>query len=139
VVAVVGASAASVAAALPDEARPVVAADWAQGMGASLRAGLRGAEELAPPPDAVLVALVDLPGLTADAVARLVAGAAPSSLAQACYDGVPGHPVLLGRDHWAAVARVVRGDRGARDYLRGRDVRLVECGDVGHGADVDVR
>ena len=30
-------------------------------------------------------------------------GAGPASLARAAYDGVPGHPVLLGRDHWAGV------------------------------------
>ena len=58
-------------------------------------------------------------------------------LARAAYDGVPGHPVLLGRGHWPDVVAVVTGDRGARDYLRGREVRLVECGDLATGRDVD--
>jgi hypothetical protein len=29
------------------------------------------------------------------------------------------------------------GDRGARDYLAGRDVVAVECGDLATGRDVD--
>ena len=60
-------------------------------------------------------------------------------LARAAYDGVPGHPVLLGRDHWAGVAAAATGDRGARDYLAAADVVLVECGDLASGRDVDSR
>ena len=112
----------------------VVAHDWAEGMSASLRAGLRSL----PAADAVLVHLVDLPDVTAEVVARVVAAAAgPTTLARASYDGVPGHPVLLGRDHWSAVAAGATGDHGARDYLRAHDVTLVECGDLAGGADVD--
>ncbi len=84
--------------------------------------------------------LVDLPDVGAAVVDRVVSAAAgPASLARAAYDGVPGHPVLLGRDHWAEVARTARGDRGARDHLarHGDAVRLVECGDLATGADVD--
>jgi CTP:molybdopterin cytidylyltransferase MocA len=137
VLVVLGAAADSAAALLTADAVPVVATDWDEGMGASLRAGLAAAQETAA--DAVLIALVDTPGLTADAVARVAATGSPAALAQATYDGTPGHPVLIGRAHWPGVAAAARGDRGARDYLAGRAVRLVECGDVGHGADVDVR
>src|SRR3954464_12943060 len=74
----------------------VLASDWDEGMGASLRAGLRG---LSPDDDAVLATPVDLPDVDALVVSR-VAGAASgsSALARATYDGRPGHPVLLGRD-----------------------------------------
>ena len=58
-------------------------------------------------------------------------------LARAAYAGEPGHPVLLGRDHWAEVAAHRHGDRGARDYLGAHDVTLVECGDLATGADQD--
>jgi CTP:molybdopterin cytidylyltransferase MocA len=47
--------------------------------------------------------------------------------------------VLIGREHWAGVRAAARGDAGARDYLRDRPVRLIECGDVGTGLDVDTR
>lgn len=140
VVVVLGAAADEARALVPDGTLVVVAADWAEGMGASLRAGLDAAAVLEPAPDAVLVALVDTPGLTAAAVSRLVASAGRdprAALAQAVYTGRPGHPVLIGRDHWPGVRSVARGDRGARDYLAARDVALVECGDVGDGADVD--
>ena len=58
-------------------------------------------------------------------------------LAAATYDGVRGHPVLLGRTHWEAVAAQAAGDRGARDYLAAHDVTLVEVGDVATGGDLD--
>jgi CTP:molybdopterin cytidylyltransferase MocA len=129
---VLGAEAPRVAALVGERARIVVADDWAEGMGASLRAGLAALTG-----DAVVVHLVDLPGVTAEAVARLAAKSAPSALARAAYDGVPAHPVLLGRDHWAAVAEGARGDQGARAYLKAHEVALVECGDVARPDDVD--
>lgn len=137
VLAVVGAAAEDVSRHLPQDVAAVLAEDWDEGMGASLRAGLRAVSALETPVDAVLVALVDTPGLTAGAVHRVAGSASPAVLAQAAYDGTPGHPVLLGRDHWDGVARTATGDRGARDYLAARDVRLVECADVADGRDVD--
>jgi len=121
---------------LPEGTAVVVAEDWAEGMAASLRAGLAA---LPAGPDAVLVSLVDLPDVDARVVRRVVAAAGAAALARAAYDGVPGHPVLLGRDHWSGVAATASGDAGARDYLRGRDVTLVECGDLATGWDVDTR
>jgi len=111
---------------------------WEEGMGASLRTGLAVAAFDAQT-DAALVALVDTPGLTADVVARLVAHGSEEALVQACYDGAPGHPVVLGRRHWNGVMAVAVDDRGARDYLRSRDVTQIECGDLGDGRDVDER
>ncbi len=133
-VVVVGAAADAVRAALPPGVTAVEASDWAEGMGASLRAGLGALGDA----DAVLVHLVDLPGVTAAAVARLVAGAGPTTLRRAAYDGRPAHPVVLGREHWARVAAVATGDAGARDYLKGNpDLELVECGDIATPDDVD--
>ncbi|GAA5112211.1 nucleotidyltransferase family protein [Alloalcanivorax gelatiniphagus] len=138
VVVVVGAEAERVAALLPMSVSRIRADDWAEGMGASLRAGLRA---LGPTTYAsALVSLVDLPDVDAAVVARLVATAqGPADLARAAYDGVPGHPVLLGRDHWAGVVETATGDRGARDYLAAHDAALVECGDLATGVDVDSR
>jgi CTP:molybdopterin cytidylyltransferase MocA len=129
---VLGARAADVVPLVGDRARIVVADDWAEGMGASLRAGLAALDG-----DAVVVHLVDLPGVTPEAIARLVALGAPSALARAAYGGAPAHPVLLGRDHWPAVAEGAHGDQGARAYLKAHEVTLVECGDVAHPDDVD--
>ncbi len=116
----------------------VVAEDWAEGLGASLRAGLSALAAGRDDVTAALVSLVDLPDVDEAVVARVLAADDRSdSLARASYDGVPGHPVLLGRDHWAGVVETATGDRGARDYLRDRDVLTVECGDLATGRDVD--
>jgi CTP:molybdopterin cytidylyltransferase MocA len=134
--AVLGAEADTARALLPDPSIAVHATDWAEGMGASLRAGLDAVRVLDV--DAVLVHLVDLPGVGADVVARLRVSGTPVALARAAYHGVPGHPVLLGRRWWAEAADTARGDRGARDWLATRpDLRLIECGDLGDGHDVD--
>ncbi|MWB97532.1 nucleotidyltransferase family protein, partial [Agromyces seonyuensis] len=121
VLVVLGARADEAAALVPADphVRVVVAADWEDGVSASLRAGLTALEGTtdgpdgttpgtAPDsmPDAALVSLVDLVGLPATAAARVrtaaeASGPLASALARATYRGLPGHPVLLGRDHWA--------------------------------------
>lgn len=131
---VLGARAVDARALLPDPSIAVVAEDWATGMGASLKAGLRALPEA----DAVLVHLVDLPRVGGNVIARLVEQTSPDVVARASYDGEPGHPVLFGRHWWEEIAESARGDRGARDWLRTRDdLRLVECGDIGSGFDAD--
>lgn len=116
----------------------VVAESWAEGMGASLRAGLTALATAPAEVTAALVSLVDLPDVGEEVVRRVLGGdAGADALARASYDGVAGHPVLLGRGHWSGVVAVATGDRGARDYLRGRELRLVECGDLATGRDVD--
>lgn len=138
VLVVLGARAEEVRSLLPDSVTAAYAEDWAEGMGASLRAGLEALSSLDLSPDAALVHLVDLPGVGAEAVARVRAQAGPDVVARAAFHGRPGHPVLLGRRWWSEIAALAHGDRGARDWLARRtDVRLVECGDVARGTDVD--
>ncbi|MFE1177120.1 NTP transferase domain-containing protein [Streptomyces sp. NPDC058773] len=112
--------------------------DWARGMGSSLRAGLAAVAESGA--DAVLVSLVDQPGIGAAAVARVRAAyRGRDSLVSAAYDGRRGHPVLFGADHWPDIAAAAEGDRGARDYLRRHAdaVTLVECADIAEPYDID--
>jgi CTP:molybdopterin cytidylyltransferase MocA len=119
-------------------ATAVIAADWADGMSASLRAGLAAAT--GTDADAVVVSLVDLPDVGADVVRRLLEPLpGPATLRRASYAGRPGHPVVIGREHWAAVADEASGDRGARAYLDSHDAELVECGGLATGRDVDRR
>jgi CTP:molybdopterin cytidylyltransferase MocA len=92
-------------------AEPVVCERWREGQAASLRCGL---EELSGA-EKVIVTLGDQPLITADVVARFL-GEPPG--ARAVYDGVPGHPVVLGPDHARALMSLT-GDRGARELLRG--------------------
>jgi len=135
VVVVIGAAAAEVRELLADQPLDVVeATDWAEGMGASLRAGLGTARDDA---DAALVHLVDLPDVGPDVVSRVARSASPDTLARAVYADGPGHPVLIGRDHWDGVIQHAVGDRGARDYLAAHGVIDVDCSDLAAGLDVD--
>lgn len=107
---------------------------WSEGMGSSLRAGLAALDA-----DRVVVSLVDLPGMTGEAVRRFVDS--PARLAQGAFDGERGHPVVIGAEHIAGVVAVARGDRGARDYLRehAAEVTVIDIGDVASGEDLDER
>ncbi|MGH1561749.1 nucleotidyltransferase family protein [Mumia sp. DW29H23] len=144
VLVVVGAAAGRVRAVVED-VRPVPALveahDWGAGMGASLRAGLQHLVDR-PAGDAALVMLVDLPDVGPQVVRRVrghvdAAEDRRSTLARATYDGRPGHPVLIGRDHWSAMAATLSGDEGGRRYLAEHDAVGIECGDLATGRDQD--
>lgn len=136
----VGAEADAVAALVPAPAAAVRVDAWADGLSATLRAGL--AASVSRGADVVVIVPVDTPDLPAEAVARVldaVRGAPPTALAQAVHGGRPGHPVVVGAGHVAAVIATLTGDRGARPYLAAHAALEVECGDLWSGADVDRR
>jgi CTP:molybdopterin cytidylyltransferase MocA len=124
----------------------LVNTDWESGMASSLRTGLDGLRGWPVPAgwrgggriDAALVQLVDMPGMTPAALARMAQHAAPDALAVAAYDGVRGHPVLLGREHWTGVIGTATGDEGARRYLAAHDVLEVDCTGLADPTDLDV-
>lgn len=137
VVVVVGADAGEVGEALAAEDVEVVeATEWHEGMGASLRVGL-AAVATHRMTFAVAIMPVDVPSLPVDVVRRVTAGADATALIRATFRGRPGHPVLIGRDHWAGVTERAAGDHGARDYLLDNPPLEVECGDLADGVDVD--
>ena len=129
---VLGASADEARALVPDDPKimTVVAERWSDGIGQSLRAGLAHATG-----GAVVVTLVDLPGTPVSVVERLLA--TPGTLRQAVFHGRPGHPVVIGAEHWAGLSEALTGDRGARDYLVAHGVVEVECADLHDGLDRD--
>jgi len=139
VLTVLGAEA-DAASALIDGGWVTVAERWADGMGESLAAGLREvhrADASAQRFGAVLVHLVDLPDVGVPVMRRVAEGAGFGTLRRAVYDGVPGHPVVIGRDHWAGLIETLIGDAGAKEYLRAHGAERVECGDLATGIDVD--
>lgn len=138
VLVVLGAEADRAVGLLPSSARVVVAHDWAGGLSRSLAAAL----DAAAGADAVLVVPVDTPGLPAAAVQRIrdAAGSAPrAALVRAVYDDRPGHPVLLGAEHWPSLRGELAGDVGAGPFLARRSATPVECGDLWSGADRDTQ
>ena len=125
-------------------ARAVVAQHWSAGMGASLAVGLAAVQTDDPDAEVLVLMLVDLPDVDGQVVARVLDRAAESApdvrasaVVRAAYGGSPGHPVIIGRDHWGSLAADLGGDRGARDWLSRQRVTLVECGDLAAGDDVD--
>lgn len=121
---------------VPPPARAVIAEDWADGLSASLRAGISALDAA----DFAVLHTVDTPDVGADVVRRVLSAgrSSPSGLARAHYAGRPGHPVVLARWHWPDLLAGLHGDEGARPFLRARsDVLAVECGDLAGGADID--
>ena len=90
-------------------------------MASSVRLGVARAE--AHGARAVLLALADMPRVTAAHVHRLLGEANSADAVVASSDGVsPKPPALFGRAHFAAL-RALSGDHGARDLIRaGRHV-----------------
>jgi CTP:molybdopterin cytidylyltransferase MocA len=122
---------------LPEADIAVVNEGWASGMGSSLRAGLA-----AQPPGvrAVVVTLVDQPGIGAAAVRRLIeAYHRGATVAVATYGTQWRHPVLLAQAHWDEVSRLAAGDVGARPFLtaHAEAVTAVPCDDVADPTDID--
>ena len=133
VLVVLGAAADQATTLVPVGSEILVVENWADGMGESLRAALVMASG-----DAALITLVDLPDLPIEVVSRMLSEPfTQQTLRQSVFEGRPGHPVLIGRAHWAGVASTLVGDRGARDYLAANGVVEVECADLFHGHDID--
>lgn len=118
-----------------DDGEVLMHASWSEGMGSSLRFGLQHLEQ-EPTIDSLVLILVDQPGITPAAVTRLLVSGA--TLAQASYAGRPGHPVLIGREHWRPLIDSLHGDVGARHYLKASSKRvLVEVADISDDQDMD--
>jgi CTP:molybdopterin cytidylyltransferase MocA len=111
--------------------------DWRSGMASSLRAGLAALPESA---DAVVLSLVDQPGIGADVIARLVGRLRNGhQLVVASYDGHLRNPVGVARRLWPAVSAAAVRDEGARAFIREHPdlVDAVECADIGDATDID--
>lgn len=116
-----------------DGAEVVVADDWAEGISASLRAGVRAALDA----DALVITLADQPLMTPQVIAAVldrIELRAPA--ARATYAGRPGHPVLIKRELFEDVL-ALEGDAGARDLLDRAGVVTVECDHLASDHDVD--
>ena len=136
---VTGADADAIAAAaqaFDPRARIVHAAEHAEGMGASLRAGIAS---LPADTAAVFVFLGDMPCVpqaVLPALAEALAKGAPA--AAPVFNGRRGNPVLLGRELFPDLL-ALQGDEGARRLLQnfGDRLALIAAADDGVLFDVD--
>jgi molybdenum cofactor cytidylyltransferase len=111
------------------------APDWAEGMAASLRAGVTA---LSPRAEGVCVFLGDMPLVPVELCGALVeaAGQAGYAARPRC-DGQPGHPVAFTRSAFADLL-ALEGDRGAAAVLAARDdLAYVETAACGTLIDID--
>ena len=114
----------------------VEAADWAEGMAASLRAGIA-----ALPADATgaFIFLGDMPRITHPVLPALAEALTAGALAAApTFEGRMGHPVVFASALFPELL-ALQGDRGARAVLDrlGDRLALVEAADDGVLYDVD--
>ncbi len=94
----------------------VVAADYAEGLAASLRAGVKALPSEA---QAALIALGDMPLVTARVIERLIETYDPDEgrlIAVPIHRGRRGNPVLWDRRFFPAIA-ALRGDGGAKGVI----------------------
>ena len=118
--------------------RFVLNPEHAEGMGSSLRAGVR---EAPGDTDAYLVALADMPRITPGLVASLIARyeAVGKRIVVPVHRGRRGHPVLISRELREPLLALA-GDVGAREIVRAHPewVGELETGDESVLLDVDV-
>ncbi|MFL1461833.1 NTP transferase domain-containing protein [Roseococcus sp. DSY-14] len=110
----------------------VHAADYAEGLSASLRAGIAAVPAAA---EGALVALGDMPLVSAADMGRILAAFDPEegrAIVQPTFRGKQGNPVLWGREFFAAIAGI-HGDVGARQLVGRHADRLAEVEMPGDG------
>jgi molybdenum cofactor cytidylyltransferase len=110
------------------QGRPIIfihAEDYAEGLSASLKAGLAA---LPPEPEGVLIALGDMPLVEPAVMARILAGFDPEegrAIVQPTFRGKQGNPVLWGREFLPEMMAIT-GDVGARQLVGRHADRLIE-------------
>jgi len=112
--------------------------DFAEGISASLRCGLKA---LSPEIDATMVLLGDMPRVGADLLRRMAAAYNPTegrAIVVPSFEGKRGNPVLWDRRFFAGMMALA-GDVGARHLIgeHAEQVAEVEAGDAGIFIDVD--
>ncbi len=109
--------------------------DWAEGMAASLRAGIAA---LNPQARGVCVFLGDMPLVPVGLCSELAAAAEQAGYAaRPRHQGKPGHPVAFTRAAFADLL-ALEGDRGATALLAARGARVAYCDTPDPGALTDI-
>lgn len=106
--------------------------------------GMRSSLELAvefaaaePQVDALLVLLVDTPGVGAEAVAAVRNAWRPGRITVARYGARRSHPIVMALPNWRESLGSAGPDEGARAYLAGREALVDEIAVPGDPRDLD--
>ncbi|TAD79658.1 MAG: nucleotidyltransferase family protein, partial [Sphingomonadales bacterium] len=115
--------------------RIIHAADWAEGMAATLRTGLAA---LTPEARGVCVFLGDMPLVPVQLCAELTAAAEDAGFAaRPRFAGKPGHPVAFTRTAFADLM-TLEGDQGATALLKSRAEAVAYCDTADSGVLFDI-
>ena len=117
------------------ESIPVLVPDAAEGMAASIRAGIAA---LPNHIESVMILPTDMPEVECQDLIHFAAQYKSSDgpILRACAaDGTPGHPVLFPRRYFDALL-VLKGDSGARSIMENEKVQLITL--PGHRATTDL-
>lgn len=115
-------------------ARTVVNPEPSRGMRSSLELGV---ESVDPSTDAIVVILVDTPGIKARDIGAAVAAWAPGRVVIGDYGDRRTHPVVMSPAMWRAAISVAGPDEGARSYLRTHDDLVDVVALAGDPTDLD--
>jgi len=114
-------------------ARAVVNADPARGQRSSLALAVEGAG----PVDALVVLLVDTPGVGEAAVRAVIEAWRPGRIAVGRYGTRRGHPTVMAPALWREALRLAGADEGGRALLAARPELVDEVDVPGDPADLD--
>jgi molybdenum cofactor cytidylyltransferase len=137
-VVVLGSEAKVIRGSLSGAAVHVVAnADWDEGIGSSIRAGIGAVRSLAPAASGVVIALGDQPGLDAGKIGKLLREQRRSrrKIAAAKVEGVLQPPVYFSSDYFEELL-ALKGDEGAKSLLK-THAEDVEAVSMAHLWDID--
>lgn len=102
------------------------------GLGDSIAAGVAASSEY----DGWLIALGDMPFITADSYRAVSAALADAAVVRPWVDGIPGHPVGFQRQYYPALTGL-QGDTGAQAIVK-RDAVCLPLSDRGCVYDIDL-
>jgi molybdenum cofactor cytidylyltransferase len=128
VVVVVGAEAETVSAEIRElPVGVVVNANWASGMGSSIRAGVHALIEIEPNLEAVLITLCDQPRISVSVLRELIEShhGTGKSLCAVRFADTVGPPALLGREFFAELLALPNA-QGAKQILM-RHMERLHC------------
>ena len=98
---------------------------WAEGMAASIRAGVTTLQQFSRHLDAALIALCDQPAFSSATISQLLAAQSTTArtIVAAHYAGRNGAPALFLREHFPTLTALT-GEEGARELLNGDPNRV---------------
>jgi molybdenum cofactor cytidylyltransferase len=109
--------------------------EFASGMASSIRAGVAALQDM----DGIVIALADMPGVTAGDLARLIEAfrsEGGNAIVRAVSAGRRGNPVILPKTLYPALLRL-EGDVGARHIIEKSGLPVIDV-EIGEAAHLDV-